>query len=120
MQKKLFGIGKLIAWIACLLGGFGSFMQWLGIKPKDLGMDQSTPVPHVLWLVLALVLFAIGIGSAIWAGIVQRIEIADLREAKSIAEEATQQCIEDTKDFARRNLEYRAQLERQATLAETS
>jgi hypothetical protein len=72
-------VAKLIAWIACTLGGFASFLQWLGIKPKDLAMTQSIAVPHILWLLLAFGLFAVGIGSAVWSGIVQRQTIKNLR-----------------------------------------
>jgi hypothetical protein len=43
-------IGKIVAWFACTFGGFGGFLQWIGIKPKDLAMTQSIPIPDVLWL----------------------------------------------------------------------
>lgn len=79
MQKTILQTAKTVAWIACILGGFGSFMQWLGIKPKDLAMTQTITIPHVLWLLLAVALFAIGIGGSLWAGVLQRIEIKRLK-----------------------------------------
>src|SRR5579863_2405821 len=66
----------LLAAIACIL-------EWLGIKPKDLAMTQSITIPHALWLLLAIALFAIGIGSSIWSGIIQHREIARLKTAGS-------------------------------------
>lgn len=42
-------------------------------------MTQSIPIPHVLWLLLAIALFAIGIGSSVWAGVVQRRQLAEER-----------------------------------------
>jgi hypothetical protein len=81
MDRTPRSIGRVVAWFACTLGGFGSFLQWLGLKPKDLGLSQSISIPHVLWLLLAITLFAIGIISAIWSGIVQRREINHLRDA---------------------------------------
>lgn len=79
MQKTARIVGKFVIGAACLLGGFGSFMQWAGIKPKDLAMSQSIAIPHVLWLLLAIALFAIGIGSSVWSGIVQHREISRLK-----------------------------------------
>jgi hypothetical protein len=81
MGKNLLTFGKVVAWIACVLGGFASFLSWLEIKPKDLAMNQSIPVPHVLWLLLALALFGVAIGSAVWSGIIQRRQIKQLQNA---------------------------------------
>jgi hypothetical protein len=97
MPKKWHDIGKLIAWAACVFGGFASFLTWLGIKPKDLAMSQSIPIPHVLWLLLAITLFAIGIGSSTWSGILQQQGIKQIQER--------------LKESAARNLQYRSQIE---------
>ncbi len=104
---------KFVAWIACILGGFGSFMQWLGIKPADLAMSHQAAVPHALWLVLAILLFGVGIGSSIWSGIVQRGEINRLRSAPPLNvgnDEQIQRLKNDLTESANRNLEYRTQL----------
>jgi hypothetical protein len=77
---------KIIAWIACTLGGFASFLQWLGLKPKDLAMTSSIPIPHVLWLLLAIALFAVGIGSSLWAGVVQRRHLSAAEKRLSTLE----------------------------------
>ena len=79
MPKKLLEIGKFIGWAACTIGGFASFLQWLEIKPKDLAMSQSIPVPHTLLLLFAFTLFSISIGTATWSGIVQRRELKRLK-----------------------------------------
>ncbi len=84
-----FGMRKINLWLLFFsgisaLGGLACILEWLGIKPKDLAMSQSIPVPHVLWLLLALTLFAIAIGSAIWSGIVQRRQIEQLRNAAAM------------------------------------
>lgn len=75
MAKKWREIGKFIGWIASTLGGLASSLIWLGVKPKDLAMTQTITIPRALWLILAIALFAFGIGSSIWSGIIQRREI---------------------------------------------
>jgi hypothetical protein len=79
VRKNLFEIGKFAGWIACILGGLASFLQWLGVRPKDLAM---TPLPHVLWIIVAMILFTVAIGSAIWSGIIQRREISRLKTSQ--------------------------------------
>jgi hypothetical protein len=76
MGKAVF---KFIAELLIVLGAVACIFQWLGIKPKDLAMSQSITIPHALWLLLAIVLFAVGIGSSAWSGIVQRREINRLK-----------------------------------------
>ena len=61
------------------MGGFGSFLQWLDLKPKDLALSQSITIPHALWLLLAIALSATGIGASVWSGILQKREIQRLK-----------------------------------------
>lgn len=93
---------KLSVEISCILGGLASFLTWIGIKPKDLAMTH--PIPHIFWLLIGLALFAVSIYSSLRSGFLQKQDIKRLQEelAKSKM---------DSKDFARRNLEYRAQLD---------
>jgi len=42
-------------------------------------MTQTNTIPRALWLILAIALFAFGIGSSIWSGIIQRREINHLK-----------------------------------------
>lgn len=44
------------------LGGIASFFGWLGIKPE--GWHMSPTGPHIFWLILGLVLFAVSILSS--------------------------------------------------------
>ncbi|SRR6266576_3002481 len=45
------------------LGGLAAFLQWLGIRPRDVwGWHVSLAIPHWLWLIVAVLLFAFSIG----------------------------------------------------------
>jgi hypothetical protein len=81
-------IGKIVLGGICILGILGSFFQWVGVKPKDLAMTQSIFIPHSLWLLLAVVLFAAGIGPSIWSVVIQRREITRLRSLQKLENES--------------------------------
>jgi hypothetical protein len=72
---------RFIFEVAMFLGSVACILTWLGIKPGDLAMTQSVTIPHALWLLLAIVLFVLGIGSSVWTGFVQRKEINGLKTA---------------------------------------
>ncbi|MGA8089640.1 MAG: hypothetical protein WCA10_20380 [Terracidiphilus sp.] len=93
--------------IFAALGGFGGLaciLQWLEITPKDLSMTKLVGIPHVLWLITGLALFAASLWSSLRSGFIQKKTIKHLKEQLSKE-------IEDSKGFARRNLEYRAKLD---------
>lgn len=99
MQKPSW---DFVGWIACL-GGFASFMQWLGVTPKDLAMTRPVAVPHILWLFVSVILFAVGLWSSFRAGFLLKRSVKRLQEELS-------KCRTDLKESAKRNLEYRAQI----------
>lgn len=117
MRNRFLAVGKFAGWVACILGGLASFLQWLGVKPRDLAMTQTPPLPHVLWLLFAIALFAVGIGSSIWAGITQKRTIANLEadlrmqggrcDIAISAERLTHQ-----QEIGRMELQHNAELER--------
>jgi hypothetical protein len=94
-----------LMFVFAALGGFGGLaciLQWLGIAPKDLAMTNFS-LPHVLWLLIGIGLFAASLFSTLRSGFFQRRTIVRLQGELS-------KCVEDKKDYARRNLEYREKL----------
>jgi hypothetical protein len=81
------------------IGGLACIFQWAGITPQDLRM--TTTVPHVLWLIVGLVLFAVSTTLSIRAGFVQKQIIKRLQEKLSKRDE-------DVKESASPNLQYRS------------
>jgi hypothetical protein len=76
-ESKLAAFLRMAIQFIFILGGLGSFLTWVGVRPRDLAMTRSIPVPHILWLLLAIALFAVGIGSSVWSGMVQRRHLAE-------------------------------------------
>jgi len=110
MQEKRGEILKFIAEITCILGGFASFLTWLGVKPKDLAMSQSMHVPHFLWLLLAIALFVAGISSSLWGILGQKLRIKSIQSELALERQSTERLKGDIYENAQLNLEYRDKL----------
>jgi hypothetical protein len=85
------------------LGGLACVLQWLGITPRDLSMTPPVTVPHILWLIVGMALFAMSLWLSLRAGFFQKITINHLQDDLSKRKD-------DLKESARRNLEYRTQI----------
>lgn len=106
--KSTRGIWLFILEVFGLLAAMACILEWLEIKPKDLATTH--PLPHILWLLVALLLFGIGIGLSVWSGIVQHRQI---NEAKRKNEEERRQIEESHTDEIRRfGIERKAEIYR--------
>jgi hypothetical protein len=57
-DPKLKPILKLLFDFIVALGALACVLQWLGVRPKDIGSVLRFPVPRWIWLVIAILLFA--------------------------------------------------------------
>jgi hypothetical protein len=58
----------VIVGLCSALGGIGGFLQWLKIEPKDVhAMSAHISLPHWLWLIFGLILFAISFAASFYA-----------------------------------------------------
>jgi len=67
---------KLIAEFIVVLGALACILVWLKIEPKDLRIPT---VGNEIWLLAAMGLFAIGIGSSVRSWYLSAVSIRDLR-----------------------------------------
>jgi hypothetical protein len=72
---------KVVREIVYLSGALACLLVWLGVTPKDL---LPMTFPHWLWLVLGLLLFALGLASSLRSYILHRKVLNTLKE-KSVS-----------------------------------
>jgi hypothetical protein len=67
---------KLIAEVIVVLGALACVLVWLKVEPKDLKVPA---LGNWIWLALALILFAIGVGSSLRSWYLSAVRAEDLK-----------------------------------------